>query len=200
MRDPTVRAEQTVNWADVRVEMTVDWAHKMFALLVAHGAFRKHRNDPAVRGGAMMTRQDRRDVLMVLLSDCDDVTGLFSPADLTEPEEALRRSALNWITRLRRGSIPEAERELICRRMLSRPQPKGRLTYARRNRLIAIVVEQITKRGFAPTRNDATREKEARGKPADQSACSIVTKALARLGVDMNERSIEDIWDAHRVR
>ena len=39
--------------------------------------------------------------------------------------------------------------------------------------------------GFAPTRNPAT-EKE--------SACSIVTEALSRRGVNLGEKAVEKIW------
>jgi hypothetical protein len=43
---------------------------------------------------------------------------------------------------------------------------------------------------FKPTRNDATKDTE--------SACSIVTAALARVGIHLSEKQVEGIWGKQR--
>jgi hypothetical protein len=88
--------------------------------------------------------------------------------------------------------MPARVREYILG-VLSRSAESQRHTYAagRDQDIVQVVHEIATKHGFPPTRNRETRRTE--------SACSIVAKALARLGVCMSERSIEDIW-ARAVR
>jgi hypothetical protein len=53
---------------------------------------------------------------------------------------------------------------------------------------IMFVVARVSERGFDPTRNDAQR--------SEDSACSIVTKALERVGGGycMSEDNVEKIW------
>src|SRR5262245_18620718 len=109
-----------------------------------------------------------------------------------DPECFNRFSARLRVQRLPDAVIPKRERDLICR-LLSTPPPSGKRTYAGgRDALIRQVLRLVGKRGFPPTRGNAMREKEARGEPANQSCCSIVQKALARLGVHMDERRVED--------
>jgi hypothetical protein len=55
-----------------------------------------------------------------------------------------------------------------------------------RNFVIIYAVARLTQQGFRPTRN---REQEAQ-----ESACSIVTEALKRVGVHMDESNVEKIW------
>jgi hypothetical protein len=79
------------------------------------------------------------------------------------------------------------------------PRTRGRHApdgYKIRNTIIVSTIEIITKkRGFKPTRNDASRDKGA-----SVSACSIVHVALKRLGVNLAETTIEDIWNHRAVR
>jgi hypothetical protein len=110
-------------------------------------------------------------------------------------DNPLRYEALELIKRLPDEVMPPHLRDYICG-VLSKEKGLRRTYAAGRDGDIAYAVWDATMRGFHPTRNEATRRKEALGKPAGQSACSIVTKALARVGVHMSERSIEDIWAA----
>ena len=108
-------------------------------------------------------------------------------------DNQLRYEALDLIKRLPDEVMPPHLRDYICG-ALSKTRGVRRTYAAGRDGLIAYAVWDATMCGFRPTRNEATRRKEALGEPASQSACSIVTKALARVGVHMSERSIEDIW------
>jgi hypothetical protein len=110
-------------------------------------------------------------------------------------DNQLRYEALDLIKRLPDEVMPPHLRDYICG-VLSKEKGLRRTYAAGRDGHIAYAVWDATCRGFPPTRNEATRRKEALGEPAAQSACSIVTKALARVGVHMGERSIEDIWAA----
>jgi hypothetical protein len=110
-------------------------------------------------------------------------------------DNQLRYEALDLIKRLPDEVMPPHLRDYICG-VLSKEKGLRRTYAAGRDGHIAYAVWDATCRGFSPTRNEATRRKEALGEPAAQSACSIVTKALARVGVHMSERSIEDIWAA----
>src|SRR5258708_30777426 len=107
----------------------------------------------------------------------------------------LRYEALDLIKRLPAEVMPPHLRDYICG-VLSKEKGLRRTYAAGRDGDIAYAVWDATMRGFPRTRNEATRRKEALGEPAGQHACSIVTKALARVGVHMSERSIEDIWAA----
>jgi len=49
--------------------------------------------------------------------------------------------------------------------------------------------------GYLATRNRASRLRESSQK---ESACSIVTKALAEAGFRRSEDAVEKIWKAHR--
>jgi hypothetical protein len=97
-----------------------------------------------------------------------------------------RRAARRYIARLTDEAMPSHLREYVCRVL---DEAKGRSTYLGRNFWIAFSVNEAMKRGFAPTRNA-----ESRGNKARESACSIVTTALARVGVHLSERTVEDIW------
>jgi hypothetical protein len=122
--------------------------------------------------------------------------GWFPKKSPVEPDGALNIDAHLLIKKLPDKVMPEHLRDYVCG-VLSRTRKELRHTYAAgRDLYIVDVIYRVTMRGFPPTRNDATRDKEERGEPAGQSACSIVTKALARVGVSMNERHLEDIWSA----
>jgi hypothetical protein len=120
--------------------------------------------------------------------------GLFPKKGAVEPDFLLREQAHDIIKGLPDEVMPSSVRDYACS-MLSEP-PKGlKHTYAAdRDLLISEVLGDVVGRGFPPTRNDATRTKEKYGELANQSACSIVEKALKRVGVHLSERAIEDIW------
>jgi hypothetical protein len=57
---------------------------------------------------------------------------------------------------------------------------------------VARVIGEVVKLGFRPTRNRATTEAE--------SACSIVAKALTKVGLNLSVPAVEKIWSASRKR
>jgi len=126
-----------------------------------------------------------------------------------EPDALLRDEARNVIKRLPDEVIarfmsplmrnqmkmkPAHLRDYVCGLLSKTPNGLRRTYAAGRDKQIAEVVDGIVERGFPPTRNEATREKEKGGEAANQSACSIVAKALERIGVDIAERTVEDIY------
>ena len=72
----------------------------------------------------------------------------------------------------------------------SDPPPRRRgvdpLANESRNFRIAWAIGEVIKLGFHPTRNRATAD--------TQSACSVVTAALAKCGVHLSEPAVEKIW------
>jgi hypothetical protein len=60
--------------------------------------------------------------------------------------------------------------------------------FARRDHAIRTTARFLKAIGYRMTRNAATRDKEGR-----RSAASIISQALAQLGIAMQERTIEDI-------
>jgi hypothetical protein len=71
-----------------------------------------------------------------------------------------------------------------------------RATYEIRDEAIATAVLMVvTKHGFKPKRGVNVTETDKW-----QSACSIVQKALARMGLTLDEANIVSIWDARRQR
>jgi hypothetical protein len=110
-----------------------------------------------------------------------------------EPDVVFRYFVHDAISRFPDEVLPPSLRDYICSALSE--EPKGKRTYAgSRNLRIIQVVYLVMDRGFDPTRNDATRTKERCGEPVNQSACSIVAKALRRVGVRLDERSVEDIY------
>jgi hypothetical protein len=100
-------------------------------------------------------------------------------------DNQLRHEALNLIERLPDEDMPPHLRDYICG-VLSKEKGLRRTYAAGRDQAIIEVLYSIAKwRGFSPTRNRSRKT---------VSACFIVAAALARIGVHMNERSIEDIW------
>jgi hypothetical protein len=70
-----------------------------------------------------------------------------------------------------------------------------------RNKLIAETVGWIAHAfDLRPRRSDKGRDDEASGDDCPQSGCSIVKKALEQLGVDLGERTIEEMYARHRRR
>jgi hypothetical protein len=117
-----------------------------------------------------------------------------------EPDFLLRHQAHDVIKALPEDVMPAHLRDYVCG-LLSKTPDGLRHTYAAgRDIYIAETVDGIVGRGFPATRNEATRAKERRGAPANQSACSIVAKALARIGAHVEERSIEKIWKQSYAR
>jgi hypothetical protein len=111
-----------------------------------------------------------------------------------EPDFLLRTQAHDIIKTLPDEVLPAHLRDYVCGLLSKTPDGVRRTYAAGRDLYIAEVVDGIVGRGFPPTRNEATRARERYGASANESACSIVAKALARVGVHMSERSIEDLW------
>jgi hypothetical protein len=120
--------------------------------------------------------------------------GVLSKA-YVDPDQHLRSEARMQITAMgvltndmlpEHLRMPKHVRDYLYR--LLEEQPTGKATVARRDACITSAIWQIVGRGFAATRNAGTRDKE--------SACSIVQKALARVGLTLSERTVEDIWDS----
>src|SRR5262249_59547477 len=101
------------------------------------------------------------------------------------PDRQLRYEARDLIKRLPDEVIREHVRDYVCGVLSETPKGLKRTYAAGRDGYIAEAVYDATRRGFPPTRNAATRGKE--------SACSLVAKALARVGVNLSERTVEDI-------
>lgn len=91
-------------------------------------------------------------------------------------------------------AMPERLRKYIADFLFSQPKAagesrrRGPAPYGNhtRNFYIACTIHHIVKEGFKPTRNRATTEVE--------SACSIVAKALPKIGVHLSESAVEKIW------
>jgi hypothetical protein len=121
--------------------------------------------------------------------------GTFPHKTPAEPDtDYLRRHrAHRIIERLPDEILPAPERDYVCN-ALSKPPEGLKLTMADRDYCIFEVLAAIIDLGFRPTRNETARAKESAGEPAEQSACSIVTKALVQLRVPITERNVEAIW------
>jgi hypothetical protein len=79
--------------------------------------------------------------------------------------------------------IPEHVRAYLEQLLSNRAKADWDNHGSDRDYFIASAVAELVKRGFRPHRRSRR-----------ESACSIVQKALARLGVHMEERNIEHIW------
>jgi hypothetical protein len=89
--------------------------------------------------------------------------------------------------------LPEGLRQYIVDLLLgdatcAPAKSRGRAGYVNYERdfKIASVIRQVVDRGFKPTRNHATES---------ESACSIVNKALKRLGLHLSEAAVVKIWE-----
>jgi hypothetical protein len=112
------------------------------------------------------------------------------------PEKSVRNpaervawvEALICILRVPDEFMPAHVRNYILK--LLNQTPRGRRAYrGARDVYIAEAVSAVVERGFSPTRNNASRAK----KNSAESACSIVQKALARLGANIDETTVEAI-------
>jgi hypothetical protein len=89
--------------------------------------------------------------------------------------------------------LPEGLRQYIVDLLLGSAvitpaKRRGRTHYVNYGRdfQIACVIRHIMDRGFRPTRNNATE---------NESACSIVNRALQRLGLHLSEGAVVKIWE-----
>jgi hypothetical protein len=125
--------------------------------------------------------------------------GYFAPCRLDPEEVAFRHNTRLHVERLPDHILPPEMRELVLQRLSGAklpPRKDGRYSgdeFRIRNRMIVVAIERICKRGFDPARN---RER----KSGRYSACQIVHSALARLGIQIAERTVEDIWNKRGVR
>ena len=112
-----------------------------------------------------------------------------------ESDCALRSEARIHIEVRTDWDMPEHIRRFLLDLLRERkalPRKRGRHAqgaYRRRNTDLVTTVKMVCGRGFEPTRSPATTENE--------SACSIVHTALRRLGVNLSEGHIGDIWSEH---
>jgi hypothetical protein len=125
--------------------------------------------------------------------------GVFKPgATVTDPEVELQGDALRWLHMIPNDTaypVPEEILEFVRKAVIeykSRSRGRGRYTgseFSARNRVVVDAVKLVCARsGFNPLKN---RERTKRRTP---SACSVVQKALASLGVAIPERTVEEIW------
>jgi len=114
----------------------------------------------------------------------------FAPRDPSDFEAYLEVALLGL-----QGKMSKHVCDHICRVLSERNNKLPRTTKSDRNAWIAAAVETVHERGgFKCTRSHDIVKSD--------SACSIVTAALARLGVHIPERTVEDIWgsrDAGKV-
>jgi hypothetical protein len=92
------------------------------------------------------------------------------------------------------GALAPIVRKVIIPALKQGLPPKqlrrGQPTNSFRDRLIAETVEQICRRGFSPTRNEASDQ---------ECGCSIVAEALGQLGIRLKEKSVARIWAKHKA-
>jgi hypothetical protein len=82
---------------------------------------------------------------------------------------------------------------ILMHRLAAQPKRRrGGSRYANERRNVSIVgaVYRLQLLGFRPTRNRATRDKEA-----GESGCSIIAQALERMGFTMDESAVEKVWE-----
>jgi hypothetical protein len=93
-----------------------------------------------------------------------------------------------WLDLARCG--PTDEIKLWLQRLLfvDRPPPDETANQGR-DEWITTAVSKVVGLGFNPTRSRANKKVE--------SACSIVTKALTRVGIHKTESAINEIWRLH---
>jgi hypothetical protein len=80
---------------------------------------------------------------------------------------------------------------VLERRLKERgPRRRGADPYVHvaRNMYIVGTVARLSLEGFSPTRNKARKE------GARESGCSIVTKALTKIGMSITEDGVEEVW------
>jgi hypothetical protein len=118
----------------------------------------------------------------------DDANFFKFGLDKRAAERGRRVWAARYIARLGDEDVPRHVRAYVCRLLAT--HPGERPTYIERNRWIAKAIRNTVKRGFAPTRNEASQGKR-------ESACSIVAAALGQLGINLSERTVEDIWNSY---
>jgi hypothetical protein len=120
-----------------------------------------------------------------------ELVALAQQGDI-DAQKLANNVASSYLARLPNEVLPEPVRSYICeilKRKSSRVQRRGNRAKTDRDAVILIAVEQIARRYEIPeTRNPADR-----GSMANPSACSIVARALSGLGVDLDERGVEDI-------
>lgn len=125
-------------------------------------------------------------------SECNEFRWLkehgWFPKKSAKPDP-LRFEACDLIKRLPDEVMPAHLRDYVCGVLSQTPRDLKRTYAAGRDLYIADAVYHVMKRGFHPTRSSASRDKGLA-----ESACSIVQKALARAGVTISERMVEDIW------
>jgi hypothetical protein len=98
--------------------------------------------------------------------------------------------------------MPERLRHYIVDKLrtevASRPKRRGPKPYTQeaRNHLVALAVSTVARDlGISPTRNRASKDASK-----NESACSLVKKALEKRGLYLSESAVEGIWQDFRQR
>jgi hypothetical protein len=115
--------------------------------------------------------------------------GWFLKKSGLDPDAELRHAAHALICGLPDEIMPAHLRSYVARVLSKAPEGLKRTYSAGRDQYLLEALYDTIRLDFPATRNDATRDKGTQ-----ESACSIVQKALARVGVHMEERTVEDIW------
>jgi hypothetical protein len=92
--------------------------------------------------------------------------------------------------------LPEHLRKYIAGKLFEQSeaapaQRRGRNPHInrRRNLYIVLAIMRLGERGFQPTRNEATALMDGR-----ESACSVISVALERLGIKLSEQAVAKVW------
>lgn len=126
--------------------------------------------------------------------DMDKLDHLLKAAAAGDKDADLQVTAIAlWF--LERGqSPPPAFHELeisLWRKRLPKPRRKDGRDFR-----YCMEIHRLQQYGFSPTRNRALH-----GDPdAPESGCSILKKALARMGIHVSEHTLEKIWEKNAWR
>jgi hypothetical protein len=121
---------------------------------------------------------------------------LIEAAEQGDPiaKKAVHRAIMWYVSN--RDPVPDRLRDYLAEILLVRdygPRKKAGHGNYLRDQYIRHAVKAVCAHGFTPTRNEATREKTS-GAAEVRSACSIVQDVLKEFGVELKEKSIENIW------
>jgi hypothetical protein len=111
---------------------------------------------------------------------------LGSPPPNETADAKRHREAFGYVTAS--PDMPKHTRAHLLKLLAKDKRNGSKRATANRNLWIALVVERVCELGF-----DATSDN-------GESACNVVASALARLGINLADRTIEDVWVDYRTR